>query len=102
GSVGYECEDAALVDRVDVAEPLDVAIEDRDLGLHPLSDPGSVRSGHAGAEDDDPGGMDAGDAAHQHPPAPVALLEQARPHLGCHPPGNLAQPPEQPALAVRG
>ena len=63
--VGRDGLAVALVDRVDLAQPVDVAVEQQHLGLHAERDRGGVHAGHAGADDDDLRRVDAGDAAHQ-------------------------------------
>ena len=66
------CSDEATVSSapaevvVDLAQAVEVAVEDEHLGVHADGHGGGREAGHAGAEDDDPGAAHAGHAAHQH------------------------------------
>ena len=99
--VGGQRHDAALVDLVDPAEPVDVLVEQEHLGLHARRDPRRVPPDVARADHDHPAGPDAGRAAEQHAPAAVLALEVVRADLGGHAPGHLAHRGEQRQRAVR-
>ncbi len=58
--------DAALVDLVDPAQPVEVLVEQEHLGFHALRDPRRVPTDVARAEHDDARGPHAGRAAEQH------------------------------------
>ena len=91
-----------MPDPVDLAEPIDVAIDDRDLRLHAGGDLRGVRSGHAGAEHHDLGGSHAGRASHQDAPAAVGTLQDRRTLLRSHAPGDLRHRRQQRKTAVGG
>ena len=55
---------------VDLAQLVEVAIEDEHLGVHADGDGGGGEAGHPGAEDDHAGAADAGHAARPARPAP--------------------------------
>ena len=67
GAGGHRLERAPEV-VVDLAEALEVAVEDVDLGVHAHGQGGGGHAGHAGPEDDHLGAAHAGDTADQHPP----------------------------------
>ena len=79
--VARERHDAALVDLVDPAQPVEVLVEQDDLGLHALRDPRRVPADVAGAEHDDARRAHAGGAAEQHAAAAVLALEEVRADL---------------------
>ena len=92
--------DPAPVDLVDPAQPVEVLVEQHDLGLHAGGDPRRVPADVAGAEHDDLGRAHAGRAAHQHAPAAVVALEEVGAHLRGEPAGDLAHRRQQRQRAV--
>ena len=66
------------MDVVDVAEPLDVLIEQHDLRLHALRDPCGVHPGHAGTDHAHPRRVDARHAGEQDPAAACGALQEMR------------------------
>ena len=99
-AVGGQRHDAALVDLVDEAEPVEVLVEQVDLGLHAGRDPRRVPADVAGAEHDDARRLHAGRAAEQHAAAALGRLEEVGADLHGHPPGDLAHRREQRQRAV--
>ena len=100
--VRREREDPALVDLVDPPQPIDVLVEQDDLGLHARRDPRRVPADVAGAEHDDPAGAHAGRAAEQDAATAARLLEVVRARLGRHASGDLAHGCEQRQRSVGG
>ena len=94
-AVARERHDAALVDLVDEPQAVQVLVEEGDLGLHALRDPGRVPSHVPRAQDDDVCGAHAGDAAEQDAAPSVLPLEEVRADLRGHPAGHLAHRCEQ-------
>ena len=92
--------DAAAVDLIDPAEPVDVPVEHQDLGLHALRDPGRAPADGAGAQHDDASGLHARCAAEQHAAPALASLEEVRAQLRRHASGDLAHRHEQRELTV--
>ena len=90
----------ALVDRVHLAQPGDVAVEQQHLGLHAERDRGGVLAGDAGADDDDLRRVHAGDAAHQHAAAAALAHQVVRADLRREPAGDLGHRREQRQRAV--
>ena len=89
-TVRGEGHDPALVDLVDPAQPVDVPVEEQDLGFHALGDPGGVPSHVAGTDDHDTCRPYAGDAAEQDASRPMRGLEEVRADLGRDPSGDFA------------
>ena len=87
--------DAPAVDLVDPAQPVEVLVDQHDLGLHAGRDPRRVPADVAGAEHHDLGGTDAGCAAHEHAAAAVVALEVVGADLRREPAGDLAHRGEQ-------
>ena len=75
---------------LEMAHPVDGALEDRHLGAEPERDHGGVVADDAAADDDDLARRDAGDAAEQEPAAALRPLEVVRARLGGEPAGDLA------------
>ena len=73
--VGGEGEDAAGEDVVELAEAVEVEVDEGDLGAHAEGDLGGVGADDAAADDADVAGRDAGDAAEEDAAAAVLLLE---------------------------
>jgi hypothetical protein len=92
--------DAPPVDLVDPAEALEVPVEEQDLGLHALSDPGRVPSHVAGAEHDHACRSHAGGPAQQHSSSPGVPLEVMSTDLGRHAARHLAHRGEERQPAV--
>ena len=80
---------------VDLAQALEVAVEDVDLGVHAHGQGGGGHAGHAGAEDHDLGAAHAGHAADQRAPAAARAHEVVGAHERGHPAGHLAHRGEQ-------
>jgi hypothetical protein len=78
---------AAAEGDVELAQAVEVAVEDRDARLHADRDEGGVHADHAAADDEHVGAGDAGNAAHEHAAAPERLLE----HEGAGLRGDLAR-----------
>ncbi len=89
-SVRRERDDAAAVDLVDEAQPVEVLVEEHDLGLHARCDPRRVPADVPGAEDNDASGPHSRSASEQHPPAAVLTLEVVGAGLGREPSCDLA------------
>ena len=83
------------MDAVHITQFVDVLVEDDDLGLHALSDPGCVRPRHPSADDDHLSRPDPRDSSQQHSPAPVLPLEQLGTRLRGHPAGDLTHRSKQ-------
>ena len=94
-AVARQRHDPALVDLVDPAQPVEVAVEEQHLGLHALRDPRRVPSHVAGADHHDARRPNAGCTTEQHAPPAVRALEEVRAHLRRHPTGDLAHRCEQ-------
>ncbi len=77
--VGGERVEAAGEDVVELAQAVEVEVDERDLGAHAERDLGGVGADDAAADDADVAGRDAGDAAEQDAAAAVFLLEVAAP-----------------------
>ena len=87
--------DPPAVDLVDEPQPVDVAVEQQHLRLHPLRDPRGVPPDVPCAQHHDPRGSHPGCAAEQDPASAVLALEEVRTDLGRHPPRDLAHRGEQ-------
>ncbi len=87
--------DAAPVQLVEVAEPVDVEVEDRHVGAHARGDHRRMGAGAAGAEHGDPGRWYAGDTADEHPAPALGPLEMVGARLGGHAAGDLAHRGQQ-------
>ena len=87
--------DATHLDLIDVAEPVDVLVQQIDFGFQSGRHPGGVPTDVACAEHDDPGRSHAGCSTHQDTPAAVVALQEVRAHLHAHPSGDLAHRGEQ-------
>src|SRR5919106_5722029 len=83
------------MDAVNLAQFVDVGVQDGDLRLHALRYPGSVLARHPGAEDHHTSGPDPRHSAEEDPPAAVLPLKVVRSNLGSHAPGNLAHRSEK-------
>jgi hypothetical protein len=86
---------AAAERHVELAEPVDVAVEDEHVRLHADRDEGRVLADHAAADDHHRGRRDAGHAAEQHAAAAERALEEERAGLRGDLPGHLAHRGEQ-------
>ena len=98
-TVRGESHDPALVDLVDPAQPVDVPVEQEDLGLHSLGDPRRVPADVAGADDNDAGRANTGDATEEDAPRPVGGLEEVSSDLGRDPSCDLAHRREEGQVA---
>ena len=99
-AVARERLDAALVDLVDPAEPVDVLVEQEHLGFHALRDPRGVPTDVARAQHHDTRGPHARCAAEEHAAPTLATLEEVGTDLRGHAPGDLAHRREQRQLPV--
>ena len=93
--VGGEGEDACREDVVELAEAVEVEVEQRDLGAHAEGDLGGVGADDAAADDADVAGRDAGDAAEQDAAAAVLLFEVGRADLDGEAAGDLGHGGEE-------
>ncbi len=91
---------AAGEDVVELAQAVEIAIDDADVGAHAERDFGGVGADYASAEDDDVGGGDAGDAAEEQAAAAVRPFEILGADLDGHAPGDFAHGREQGERAV--
>ena len=87
---------------VELAQAVDVAVEDEHVGLHADRDEGGVHADHAAADHEHVGGRHARHAAEQDPAAAERLLEHERARLRGDLARDLAHRREQrqPAVAV--
>ncbi len=90
------------MDLVDPPQPIDVLVEQDDLGLHAGRDPRRVPPDVAGAEHDDPTRADTGRATEENAATAARLLEVVRACLGRHAPGHLAHRCEQRQRTIGG
>ncbi len=79
--IGRDRLQVALVDPVDLAQLVDVAVEQQHLGLHAERDRRRVHARDAGPDDHHLRGVHAGDTAHQHAAAALGPHEALRSHL---------------------
>ena len=93
--VGGEGEDAAVEDVVEVAEAVEVEVDEGDLGADAEGDLGGVGADDAAADDADVAGRDAGDAAEEDAAAAVLLFEVGGADLDGHAAGDLGHGGEQ-------
>jgi hypothetical protein len=89
------------VDLVDPAQAIEVAVEDRHLGLHPGGDPGGVPTDVPGPEHHDAGRSNTWRPAEQDPPPPVVAFEEVGADLRRHAAGDLAHRCQQRQRAGR-
>ena len=99
-TVRRERDDPPLLDLVHPAQPIEVLVEQHDLGLHPGRDPRRVPSDVAGAENNDLGRTDAGSTSHQDAASTVVTFEEVGAHLRREPAGDLAHRRKQGERAV--
>ena len=85
---------------VEVAQAIEVDIEDIDAGAEPGGDLGGIGADHAAAEDDDAGRSNAGHAGEQDAAALERPLQKLRPFLNAHPPRDLAHRRQERKLAA--
>ena len=100
-TVGRQGGDPAAVDLVDPTEPVDVDVEQPDLGLHAGGDPRRVPSHIAGAHDHHPRRLHTRCAAHEHTAPAVGRLQQVGGDLDRHATGHLAHGRQEGQRAVR-
>ena len=100
--VGRERQDPALVDLVDPAQPVDVLVEQHDLGFHARGDPRRVPSDVPGAEHHHPSRSHPRCAPEQDAPTAARLLQVMGARLGGHAAGDLAHRGEERQRAIRG
>ena len=86
---------AAAEGDVELAQAVDRAVEDEDVGLHPDRDEGGVHADHAAADHHHVGGGDAGHAAEQDAAPAERLLEHEGAGLGGDLAGDLAHRRQQ-------
>ena len=87
---------------LEVAHPVDRALEDRHLGAEPERDHRGVVADDAAADDDDLPRRDAGDAAEQQAAPALRPLEVVRARLRGEPAGDLAHRRQQRQPAILG
>ncbi len=92
---------AAAEGDVELAQAVDRAVEDEDVGLHPDRDEGGVHADHAAADHHHVGGGDAGHAAEQDAAPAERLLEHEGAGLGGDLAGDLAHRRQQRQPPVR-
>ena len=90
-----ERRDPTHLDLVDVAQPVDVAIEQVDLGLEAGRHPRRVPSDVARTQHHDPRRSHPGRPTQQHAAPAVVALEEVRADLRAHAAGDLAHRGEQ-------
>ena len=102
-AVAEQAVDVRRHDVVEIAEPVHVDVEDRDVGAEAGGDLGRVRADDAAAEDRDVRRRDARHAAQQNAAAHLRPLQILRPFLDAHPPGHFAhrRQQRQPAAGRR-
>ena len=100
--IAEQAVDVRRHDVVEVAQPIHVDVEDGDVGPEAGGDLGRVRADDAAAEDRDVRRRDARHAGQQNAAALLRPLQELRPFLNAHPPGDFAHRREQrqPALVV--
>ena len=77
--VGGEGEDAAVEDVVEVAEAVEVEVDERDFGAEAEGHLGGVGADDAAADDADVAGRDAGDSAEEDAAAALFLFQIGAP-----------------------
>ena len=92
--------DPSAMDLVDEAQPVEVLVDQDDLGLHARGDPRRVPADVAGAEHDDLGRTYTWCPTHQYTSSAVVPFEVVRAHLRCEAAGDLAHWCEQWQRAV--
>ena len=80
---------------VHLAQAVEIAIENEDLGVHADGHGRGGEAGHPGAQNDDTGGAHAGNPAHQDAPAAAGSHEVVGTHQRGHPAGDLAHGRQQ-------
>jgi hypothetical protein len=90
-----------LVERVHLAEALDVAVQQHDVRVHPGRHRRRVHPGDAGADHHHPGRGHSRDPAHQHAAAAGGPHQGRRPDLRGEPAGDLGHRGEQRQRSVR-
>ena len=98
--VGRQRRDATLVDLVHPAQPVQVLVQEQDLGLHPGGDPGRVPPDVTGTEDHHPTGPHARRAAQQHASPAGVPLQEVGADLGRHAAGHLGHRRQERQAAV--
>ena len=94
-AVGGECVQASVEDVVQLAQAIQVAIDQRDASAHAERDPRRVGADNAAAQHQNVAGRNAGNAAQQHAASSVFLLQIGRANLHAHAAGDLAHGGEQ-------
>ena len=94
-AVGGDGEEAAAEDVVELAQAVEVEVDEGDLGAHAEGDLGGVGADDAAADDADVAGGDAGDAAEQDAAAAVLFFEVGCADLDGHAAGDFAHGGEQ-------
>ena len=94
-AVGGNGEDAAVEDVVELAEAVEVEVDERDLGAHAEGDLGSVGADDASADDADVAGWDAGDSAEEDAAASVLFFKIGCADLDGHAAGDFAHGGEE-------
>ena len=77
------------MDLVDVAQAFEILVEHGDFGFHASCDHRRAPADVAGAEHDDFGRADAGNATHQDAAPALVAFEEVSAHLRCEAAGDL-------------
>ena len=88
-------------DVVEITKPIEVHIEEEDVGSKAGGDAGRVRTDHASTEHHDRCGSDARHAGQQNAAAIEGPFQVLRPFLNAHAPGHFAHGREQRQAAAR-
>ena len=94
--------DGAAVLGVDLAQRVDVQVEDSDMGAHAPRDGSGVVAGHAAADHHDSGGCDTGNAAHEHAAAALGAHQVISADVRREAAGDLTHRRQQGQGAVGG
>src|SRR5215472_15579395 len=89
-AVGGQGVDAAIEDVVDLAQAVQVQIDECDLGAHTQRDACSVCADDTATDYGDVRGRNAGNSAEKDAAAALLLFEVAGAHLHAHAPGHFA------------
>ena len=99
--VAEERGDVGRHDVVEIAQPVEVDVEDGDVGAEAGGDLGGVGADDAAAQDDHVGRQHAGHAAQQDAAALERPFQELRPFLDAHAAGDLAHRRQQRQVAPR-
>ena len=88
--VGSQRDHRAQVNVVELAQAVQVAVDDGHVGAQAVGDLGRVVAHHAAAQDHHVGGRDAGDPAQQYSAPAIGRFQVFRAHLHRHPARHFA------------